>query len=115
MKKLPVLVFCLGLALLPECANAQNTPTTTPLSGTPSASENELPESGGVGTRWVNPAGWQRYLPETPTGWAALLVGSSWAMSVAWGEISRGAVEFLLGHSAPSGRKRTGADIAPLG
>jgi hypothetical protein len=84
MKKLPVLILSVGLALLPEYANAQNTPTTTPLSGAPSASENELPESGGVGASGVDVAGWKRYLPETPTGWAALLVGSSWAMSYAW-------------------------------
>jgi hypothetical protein len=81
MKKLPGLILCFGLAL---CGSAQNTPTSTPLSGAPSASENELPESGGAGTSVWNPGGWLRYLPETPTGWGALLVASSAAMSFAW-------------------------------
>jgi hypothetical protein len=84
MKKLPALVFGLGLALLPPCANAQNTPSTPPLNGTPTTGTNELPPSGGVGTDVVNATGWNRYLPQTPTGWGALLLTGSLGASFVW-------------------------------
>jgi hypothetical protein len=85
MKKLPVLVFGIGVAMVPVCANAQNTPSSPPLhSGPPATAGYEVPSSGGVGTDVVNPTGWNRYLPQTPTGWAALLLGGSAAASFAW-------------------------------
>ena len=84
MNKLPSLVLGLGLVLVPTCVSAQNTPSSQPLSGTPSDAGNELVDRGGVGTRAGTADGWHRYLPNTPTGWGALLIGTAAVSSFAW-------------------------------
>ena len=84
MKKLPALVFGLGLMWIPRSANAQNTPSTPPLNGTPTSTGIEAPPIAGVGTDVVNASGWTRYLPQSPTGWGALLLAGSLGASFDW-------------------------------